>query len=109
MPTLIQTHVLYHVVQRFCSNAQQHKALSYGAQLHRYSETAPVYMHSRASIVKKNRICGALINSSTSSSAAFATDTPAATFTAIYPAGTGSVTSDASGALTRDGTRPETW
>jgi pullulanase-type alpha-1,6-glucosidase len=96
-----QTHVLYMSFGDFAQIRSAHPALSFGAQLHRYSEgSAGIYAFSRIDREEKIEYVVALNNSKTSDSATFKTDSLTTTFKAVYPTAAGDVVSTSDGSLT---------
>jgi glycosidase len=95
------THPLYLSYSDFALLLAAHPALRNGAQLHRYSQgSVGIYAFSRIDRDEQIEYIVAFNNVNSSQTATFATDSPATTFTEIYP-GTGlPITSDADGDIT---------
>lgn len=94
------THPLYESISELATLRADHKALRFGAQIHRYStDSAGIYAFSRIDRDDKIEYVVALNNAATSQSATFRTYSPATTFSAIYGA-SGGLSSDADGNLT---------
>lgn len=90
-------HVLYQTFADYAALRAAHPALSYGAQIQRYSQdSAGIVAFSRIDRVEQVEYLVVLNNAEGDASATFATYTPDATFSEIYP-GTGSVSSDSNG------------
>ncbi len=97
------THPLYVTISELAAVRAAHPALRRGAQVHRYSEAAAgTYAFSR---IDRNgdgdghEYVVAINNSETADTATFTTDSPSATFTAIYGGGA-PITAGADGAVT---------
>ncbi len=97
------THPLYQTLADYGALLDAHPALTQGAQLHRYSEgSAGVYAFSRIERTERVEYVVALNNSESADSATFDTDSPATSFTEIWP-GTGpAIASGTAGSLTVD-------
>jgi pullulanase-type alpha-1,6-glucosidase len=96
-------HPLYLTLQDYAALVQANVALRQGAQLHRYSDgSAGIYAFSRIERTEQVEYIVALSNSETADSATFGTDSPATTFTEMYPGGGAAIVSDASGDVTVD-------
>ena len=89
-------HVLYETFADFAALRAAHPALSFGSQIHRYSQdSAGIVAFSRIDRLEQVEYLVVMNNAEADASATFATFSPDTTFSEIYP-GTGSVTSDAS-------------
>ncbi|MCP3976215.1 MAG: pullulanase-type alpha-1,6-glucosidase, partial [bacterium] len=97
------THPLYQTLADFGALLTAHPALTQGAQLHRYSDGgAGIYAFSRIERAEQVEYIVALNNSESPDAATFGTDSPATTFTEIWP-GTGpAIVADGAGELTVD-------
>ncbi len=94
-----ETHVLYQTFADFAALRAAHPALSFGAQIHRYSQgSAGIYAFSRIDRDEQVEYLVVLNNAEATANATFATFSPNTTFSEIYP-GTGSVSSDGSGSV----------
>ncbi|MFN2166497.1 MAG: pullulanase-associated domain-containing protein, partial [Anaerolineae bacterium] len=94
-------HPLYTSFADYAAIYESHQALRTGAQLHRYSQnSAGIYAFSRIDRDEKVEYLLAFNNANSSENATFDTDSPATSFTAVYPAGAAALTSDASGQVT---------
>jgi pullulanase-type alpha-1,6-glucosidase len=96
------THPIYQALGDYAGLFNDHRALRYGAQIHRYSEgSAGIYAFSRIDRDEKIEYVVAFNNVTSSGNATFGTASPDTTFTQIYPTG-GSLplSSDAGGNLT---------
>ena len=98
-----ETHPLYQTLSDFSALLAANPALTRGAQLHRYSEgSAGIYAFSRIDRTERVEYVVALNNSESADTATFRTDSPATSFTELWP-GTGpAITSDGAGNLTVD-------
>jgi pullulanase-type alpha-1,6-glucosidase len=95
------THPLYQVISDLAGLRAAHPALSSGAQLHRYSQdSAGVYAFSRIDRDERVEYVVAINNSESPAGATFTVDTPAATFTPLWPAGATPVTSNGAASVT---------
>jgi pullulanase-type alpha-1,6-glucosidase len=96
-----QTHVLYQGFGKLAMLRSAHPTLSFGAQLHRYSAaSAGIYAFSRIDREEKVEYVVALNNSQSIDTATFKTETPDATFSAVYPSGAANLLSTGDGSLT---------
>lgn len=93
-------HPIYQAIAEYAAIYQAHDALRRGRQLTRFSaSTAGLFAFSR--VMADDRIEHLVVfnNATGPSSATFATGTADGSFTALYPAGAGALTSDASGQI----------
>jgi pullulanase-type alpha-1,6-glucosidase len=96
-------HPLYQAFSDYAALRQSHPALRQGAQIHRYSQDGPgVYAFSRIDRDEQVEYIVALNNSTSPAPAVFQTETPAASFSALYPASAPGLSSDADGWVTVD-------
>jgi pullulanase-type alpha-1,6-glucosidase len=92
------SHPLYTAFSEFAALRQEHLALRQGAQIHRFSQgSAGIYAFSRLEREERAEYIVALNNSTAPASASFQTETPDATFSALYPEGAASISSDGGG------------
>jgi pullulanase-type alpha-1,6-glucosidase len=97
------THPLFVAISDLAELRDAHVALQRGAQINRSSSSAPgVFAFSRIEAGEKIEYLVALNNAEAPASASFATDTSSATWTAIYPAGAASETTDTDGTMQVD-------
>ena len=95
------THPLYQTIVDLSGIRDAHPALSFGAQIHRYSQgSAGIYAFSRIDRVEQVEYLIVLNNAESNANATFATFSPNTTFTEIYPGGGSSLASDADGNAT---------
>ncbi len=98
-----QTHPLFTAFKEFAATRKAHPALAYGAQIHRYSKSGPgIYAFSRFDRDSRVEYLVALNNATTPQRASFATYAVNGSFTAVYPANSGALTSAANGMITVD-------
>jgi pullulanase/glycogen debranching enzyme len=95
------THPLYQAISDLAGLRDAHPTLRSGAQLHRFSEDGPgIYAFSRLDRDERVEYVVVVNTSMGNKSASFATDTPNATFSEIYPGNAGSISSDANRQMT---------
>jgi alpha-amylase len=95
------SHPLYQAISDLAGLRAAHPTLRSGAQLHRYSEDGPgIYAFSRLDRDERVEYVVVVNTSTGNKSATFATDTPNATFSEIYPGNAGSISSDANRQVT---------
>jgi glycosidase len=96
-----RNHPLYQTLNQLAGVRQAHEALRRGAQIHRYSsDTAGIYAFSRIERDQLIEYIVAANNAETQQSATFKTFSPNERFSAVYPAGGGSLTTDANANIT---------
>ncbi len=97
------THPIYQALAEYAGVYRSHAALRRGAQIQRYSQdSAGIFAFSRIDREEQIEYVVALNNATTDQQATFATFTPDATWTAVYPAANAALLSNGAGAITVD-------
>jgi glycosidase len=94
-------HPIYTTLADLGAVVADHEALQSGAQIHRYAtDQAGIYAFSRVDRDERVEYLVAANNAETEQTATFATLTPDAEFSAVWPSGAGGITADAAGEVT---------
>jgi pullulanase-type alpha-1,6-glucosidase len=97
------THPIYQALASYAEVYSSHAALRRGAQIQRYSQdSAGIFAFSRIDREEQVEYVVALNNATSDQQATFATYSPDATWTAVYPATKAALRSSPTGAITVD-------